>query len=87
MKAGGRRVAWLSDANRNLLRNPRAAMRPPAGPPDATMSRTGMTADSSATTAMPTARLAPVMPAAMWAVIGIVEQWYIQIPAIVAVKR
>ena len=64
MKAGGRRVAWLSDANRNLLRNPRAAMRPPAGPPDATMSRTGMTADSSATTAMPTARLAPVMPAA-----------------------
>ncbi len=30
---------------------------------------------------------APCMPAAMCAVMGMVEQWYIQMPARVAVKR
>ncbi len=30
---------------------------------------------------------APCIPAAMWELIGMVEQWYIQIPARCAVKR
>ena len=30
---------------------------------------------------------APYMPFPTWADIGIVEQWYIQVPALVAVNR
>ena len=30
---------------------------------------------------------APYMPLPMWCSIGMVEQWYIQIPALVAVNR
>lgn len=48
MKASGKRVVWLSEANRDILRNSQAGARLRAGSQGATMSRGAMATDTPA---------------------------------------